>query len=118
MTNQQILDLYLWIAGMRDTALPVNVTYSFLRNKQILEPAATAIENCRLDIIRKYGEQDGDHYTVPADKVPDFQKELGDFLAIINDDIKLHKIKLSDLPDTSISIASLEALMPMIGEEE
>lgn len=118
MKNREIVNLYEGISALKFVEFPIQVTYAFLYNAQALEPYYNTIFKCRENIFKQYGilREDG-AYDIPEENREIAQQEL-DKLANIDNNINLRKVRLSDLPHTNISMVTLQAIMPMISEEE
>lgn len=116
MTNGEIVNLYEGLQSIKTIALPIQVTYVFLRDNQVLSPLYQAIMQCRDDLVRKYGapQEDGT-YTVPQENIGQFQEEINQ-LANIENQVELTKVSLSELSSLNLSMSELQAIMPIISE--
>lgn len=101
-----------------DCKLPVKINFYIHKNLNILVNEAESIDAMRLEIGKKYGTQDENGYLIDNSQLDAAQKELNDLMDI-DIDIKLHKIKLSEIPeDLELTSAQMEALMFLIDDEE
>ena len=110
MTNTEIYFLYEGLNKLRGLGInfPIRVGFNIVKNIKNLAKDYEAIEEARMDIIKKYEpleEKD-------IDKVNVELIELGN----ISNNIDLIYIKLDDIADLEIPLDILEAIAPIILE--
>lgn len=123
MTNIEIFQTYTalneLINNSADKKFPIAVSFKIMRNVSLLKPIYDDIDRSRTEIIKKYCEPNQDNpslYTVREGQSEPFNKEINE-LSNIDVPIELFKAKLEDFGDIELSLADMQALMPMIGEE-
>lgn len=123
MTNKEIFQLYTalneLINNSTDRKFPIAVSFKIMRNVSLLKPIYEDIEKTRGDIIQKYCSPQPENpgmYSVREDAQEDFNREINE-LSDIEVPIELIKVKLEDFGDIELSLADMQTLMPMIGEE-
>jgi len=96
----QIVNGYSALMAVGTEKMPIKPAYSLQRNMRLLQPEAEQFEKTRVDLIKtKYGKQgDGDSYTVSADQLPAFQKQIEELLSV-EIDVDVHTIKIVELSD-------------------
>lgn len=98
--------------------LPIKINFYLNKNKNTIIPLAQEIESERIAIVKKYGiEQEDYNYQVPADKLPQANKELQELFSLTQD-VTLYKVKLEDFGDINLTQGQMDALMFMIEEDE
>ncbi len=116
MKNSDIYSLYQILSNISSIKLPAKATFAIIRNLKIIEPIVKDIEDARIILFKKYGEEAEGVFHFPEDKVNIVDKELTS-LAETNIDILLVKVKESDLENLNLSIEEAKILLPMIEEE-
>lgn len=116
LTNKQVEALYDAIVTIQDAQFPVTIAFKLLKNKQTLQPIYEAIEQCRYEVIKKYGEITDNNYVIPAKFAEYYQAEMKQLYSETNEDIKLDKVQLP--VDSNCSIALLEALSPILDMDD
>ena len=121
MTNLEIYSYAdaLMSAFQKDMILPVKVNFYLQKNMTKLAEMGQEIEKARMDIVRKYGEEseDGQSYTVPADKVELANKELSDLFAL-EQEVKVNMISLDAFDHIDLTNAQVAAIAFMIDDSE
>jgi len=104
--------------------------YAVFKNKDVLKPEVNALVDVKLKIIEKYAKKGEDGkfifenvnkdtgigtYAIKNKK--EFEKEWAVYQKMLDEEveIKLHKIKLSDVPET-ITTQEMSAIFQMIQE--
>lgn len=103
-----------------DHSYPAKVNFCILQNKKTLTSLASAIEDSRIEIIKKYGELtdvESGQYTVPTNKIEEANKELQD-LFNISQDVQLLMLHIEDFGTCEMTLDQMDALMFMIEEEK
>ena len=97
------------LGELRDSRKALDVLF----NKELKD-----LEDFRLKLIKKYGEQDKDKnaFSVKDDKQADFYAEFGKLLDT-EVDIKFSKIPITELGDIKITPSQLALLDPFIKEK-
>lgn len=123
LTNTQIYSYAQNIQHFNETniSLPIRINFYIQKNISNILDEAISIEKSRNFIIKKYGHEDPDNqgtFIFDEDKIDIVQKELDD-LGSIEQNIKIHKIKLSELVNANVDINTniLQAIMFMIEDD-
>lgn len=121
MKNYEILSLFNGLrnlAGDNKRTFPGKIAFTFSRNIRKLHPIVEDIDKARTDIIMKYGvEVEPGKYSVPEQKQPPFEEEM-EALMNLEEEVSLSMIKFSDIETLSFSVSEMDALTPMISEED
>lgn len=117
MTNKEIFNLYeglYEISQDKELKFGVRISYTFAKNKNILQPYYDAIVDTRQKILEKYGEpQDNGDWYVSKEKMDIFMSEWNAFMEIENF-VNLEKVKIENLEGEKIGIKLMEKLLPVI----
>ncbi len=94
----KILDLINAAEAIKTTSgkeLPTKLSYWLSRLTTKIEKPLKTYEEKRMELFKKFGTLDGEkqQYSVPADKLPDFQKEILSLIEI-EEEITFEPIKL------------------------
>lgn len=123
LTNTQIYSYAQNIQHFNETniSLPIRINFYIQKNISNILDEAISIEKSRNFIIKKYGHEDPNNpetFIFDDDKVDIVQKELDD-LGSIEQNIKIYKIKLSELVNANVDINTnnLQAIMFMIDDD-
>lgn len=118
--TQEIFALYELLNGnaeINQNKMAVSTAYKLIRNKKKLETEYYNIIEMRDSIVRSYGEPDEEgKVTIPKDKIEEANKKLYD-LQMIEYDIDLQPINLSELENLEVSLSTIEILDPIIEED-
>lgn len=121
MKNYEILDLFTGLRTLAGDALrvfPGKVAFAFSRNLKKLQPIVEDIDKARTSVIKKYGiEVEPERYNIPEEKQEAFSNEM-DALMNVQEEVTLSMVKYSDIENLSFSIGEIDAITPMISEEE
>ena len=121
LTNVQIYNYSMALLSEFDTncniKLPVKINFFLQKNIQVMKELAQEIEQARVKIASAYGvlSEDGESYSIPADKTAEVQKELNDLL-LLEQDVEIRTFKLDDFSDIDLTFKQMNALMFMIEE--
>lgn len=93
----------------------VKVGYKMIQNKNELEHKTKSFVEMRENIIKKYAvdgviEPTNEHYNDAINEISEIGNE--------ECDINLKKIKLDDIGDVELTLADMDALSPMIDDDE
>ena len=117
MKNKDIFNLYeglYEISQDKELKFGIRVSYTFAKNKNLLQPYYDAIIDTRQKILKKYGEpQDNGDWHVNKEKMDIFMSEWNAFMEIENF-ISLEKVRIEDLEGEKIGIDLMEKLLPII----
>lgn len=96
------------------TYIPVIYNFYIQKNIKKLFDLAEEIETCRMSIINKYGEDDGNgKVQIKNELLQTAQTEL-QHLASISQSVELYTIPLHAIAELSLTTGELRSLMPMI----
>lgn len=121
LTNIQIYNYSMALLSEFDTncniKLPVKINFFLQKNIQVIKELAQEIEQARVKIASAYGvlSEDGESYSIPADKTAEVQKELNDLL-LLEQEVEIRTFKLDDFSDIDLTFKQMNALMFMIEE--
>lgn len=123
LTNSQIYSYAQNFQNFNETniSLPIRINFYIQKNISNITNEAISIEKSRNFIIKKYGKEDPKNpgtFIFDDDKIDIAQKEL-DELGSIEQNIKIYKIKLSELVNANLDINTdnLQAIMFMIDDD-
>lgn len=122
MTNKEIFSIFEGLTNLRQDAsmrLPARSMFALSQDFRILQPIVEDIQTTRTELLNKYGTPDKEQPTtfqIPPENRDILMKEL-DQLDAVENDVKLHKIKLADLEDVSLSFETMDSLFSIIEEE-
>lgn len=121
MKNYEILDLFTGLRTLaRDNSrtFPGKIAYTFSRNLRKLQPIVEDIDRARTTVIKKYGvEVEPEKYNIPEQEQEHFSNEM-DALMNVEEEVSLSMIKFADIENLSFSVSEIDALTPMISEED
>ena len=120
MTNFQIYDYGQKLSIFNDSniKMPVRINFYLQKNIQLIQSACKEVEQARLHIGSQFGvlKADGTGYDIPAEKIPEANKELQD-LFNLEQNIPLHIFKLSDFDGIELTYQQMSAIMFMVEED-
>ena len=119
MTNKELLNIYNALQEIKTTAFPAKISYTLVRSKNQMEPIMRAYTTAQREALVKYAEpvpEEFEQYYAPAQDSP-YWKEIED-LDNMKVDIELPHFLLKDIENIDISLQVMNALMPMIEEED
>jgi hypothetical protein len=98
--------------------MPVRINFYLQKNIQLIQQAATEIEQARLNIGAHFGSlnDEGTGYDVPAQNIGKANQELND-LFNLEQDIPIHIFKLSDFDGIELTYQQMSAIMFMVEED-
>lgn len=114
LTNEEIYSLYLSLKDIRPIKFPIKVGFALTKNIKTLTPLVESIEEIRLEIIRSMGIE-SDY--VPADKRDELNSKLTE-LSLIENEVSLSGIKISELGSAELTLETLEYLYPILDDSE
>lgn len=121
MKNFEILDLFMGLrnlAGDASRTFPGKIAFAFSRNLKKLQPIVEDIDKARAEVIKKYGvEVEPEKYNIPEQAQAQFSDEM-DALMDVEEEVTLSMIKFTDIENLSFSVGEIDALTPMISEED
>ena len=107
LTNAQIYHYALKLNSLQGSLiLPVKANFYIHKNINTLFSLAQEIETERKRIESEYAN-DENAYDIAIQELSDIEQ-----------DVKIYKIKIEELKDTSLSLEQMDALMFMIEEED
>lgn len=98
--------------------MPVRINFYLQKNIQLIQQAATEVEQMRLSIGAEFGvpTADGTGYNIPDDKITEVNLELQDLYSL-QQDIPIHMFKLSDFDGIELTYQQMSAIMFMVEED-
>lgn len=120
LTNTQI---YLYAQKLNNVFqntnifLPARINFYIQKNKNTILALSEEIEQIRINIFQKYGENtENGLLVIPPEKIQAAQQELDDLLAI-EQEVNILKFSIEKFTDDiSLSMEQMEAIMFMIEE--
>lgn len=122
MKNKEIMVVFEGLQNARnDTSIKFSArtTFAIVKNMKMLESIVDALIESRNQLLQKLGVPDESNpgsYFIPEENREILTKEL-ETLDSIENEIKFQKIKWEDIKNLNLSIQAMEALYPMIEEE-
>lgn len=98
--------------------LKAKTSFALAMNIKALSEPIHTFENVKNDLVRKYGEKEGeDSYVVNRDS-KNFDKFVEEYSSLMETetDVKIKKIKIDELDDTGLTPNEFIAISFMIGE--
>ena len=121
MTNKQIYEYgkKLAIFSECNSKLPVRISFYLQKNIQLIQQAASEIDQARLGIGAKYGipNEDGNGYDIPQENVAEANRELNELFEL-EQEVNIHKFKIDDFADIELTYKEMSAIMFMIEDDE
>lgn len=118
MKLSQLLQIAPSLQALGAMKLPVKVAFRVGTALTNVKPVMATFDEARMKLFQEHGTlgEDGQTYTVPAEKVGVFNEQ---FSALTEEDctVTLPKIKLSEMGDVSIEPQHLAALSEMFVDE-
>lgn len=122
MTNKEIMNMYDGLQNAkqdRNFNFPAKTTFAIVKNLKLIEPIVEALIQAKNQILSELGTESeqnpGEFYIPPANRA-ELAKQM-ETIDNIDNEVALHKIKWEDIEDFNLSIQAMEALYPMIEEE-
>ncbi len=122
MKNKEIMVVFEGLQNARnDTSIKFSArtTFAIVKNMKMLESIIDALIESKNQLLQKLGVPDESNpgsYFIPEENREILTKEL-ETLDSIENEIKFQKIKWEDIKNLNLSIQAMEALYPMIEEE-
>lgn len=122
MKNKEIMVVFEGLQNARnDTSIKFSArtTFAIVKNMKMLESIVDALIESKNQLLQKLGVPDESNpgsYFIPEENREILTKEL-ETLDSIENEIKFQKIKWEDIKNLNLSIQAMEALYPMIEEE-
>ena len=122
MKNKEIMTIYEGLQKARsDTNIKFSArtTFIIVCNIKMLEPIIEALVESKNELLQKFGTPQASNpgsYFIPEENRVVLSKEL-ETLDSMDTEVKFQKIKWEDIEDLNLSIQIMEALYPMIEEE-
>ena len=119
-TNQEIYSIilaYNQAFGEMKDYIPAKVNFYMQSNIKKLAAAAEEIDAARMEIVKHYGEEVEDGYSIPQEKLEAAEKELTELFAI-EQEIEIKKFNIDDFGDkVELTMPQMQAIMFMIEED-
>ena len=119
MTN---IDIYVAFTKISenfkgDEVLPVKLNFYLQKNNKVLMEAAKEIEESRIAIGKKYGEESDGGYVIPDEKIAEANAEYEELMTC-EQELNICTISIDKIPDDlELTTAQMDALSYMIVEE-
>ena len=120
MLNKDIITTYTNLASLRESSqqrFPARVSFAITRNIRLLQPIVEDFDASRRELILQYGTPTGEDDQYIINDIPAFNKEASD-LENADTEVNLTKINISDIESLDLTVQEMDALYPMIREEE
>lgn len=116
LTNRKIINTKDALAKMLNTSLPIKQAYHIKKTAESIKRQILFIEGQRVDLVKKYGEKDGDNYKiVDTKKETAFFKEYNAILDI-NEEIDVRELSIDELEQVELTPNEFETIEFMIKE--
>lgn len=118
LTNRQVIQVFesLYQIKQSNIQLPFKLSFTLTKNYKELEDLYCIIVEHKKNIYLKYGQTQNNQIIIEQDKVPEYTKEINEFLDIQNT-VNITKLKLDDFNDTiQLSIEMMEGLYEIIDD--
>lgn len=119
MKNGDVLNLYQTIQELvqdRNLKFNIQVGYTLLKNKAILENEAKIIYEARCQILEEYGQLEGNVYKIPSEKIDEANLKIQELMEIENEIGEKLKIISFDQIEENLRLDQIEGLMPILNE--
>ena len=124
LTNQEMLNSIGGISKLLNEELPIGASFALSKNVRNIENALEPFESERRRLIERYSIKDenneivreGNSVRIAEEHVETWTNSIKE-LKMIEQDIEISEIKLSDISDVKISVAELRSIEFMIVQE-
>lgn len=123
MTNEQIyLTAEMLVNNFnkntKNIYLPAKINFFLQKNINLILQLSKEIEESRLNIARQYGTLNSEQtaFIISEEKEKEANLELQDLLSLTQE-VNIHKLKLNDFENISLSFDQMSAILFMIDEE-
>lgn len=123
MTNEQIyLTAEMLVNNFnkntKNIYLPAKINFFLQKNINLILQLSKEIEESRLNIARQYGTLNSEQtaFIISGEKEKEANLELQDLLSLTQE-VNIHKLKLNDFENISLSFDQMSAILFMIDEE-
>ena len=123
MTNEQIyLTAEMLVNNFnkntKNIYLPAKINFFLQKNINLILQLSKEIEESRLNIARQYGTLNSEQtaFIISEEKEKKANLELQDLLSLTQE-VNIHKLKLNDFENISLSFDQMSAILFMIDEE-
>ena len=120
LVNNRIYEYSRQLIAFNDCniKMPVRINFYLQKNIQLIQQAATEIDNMRMSIGAQFGTPslNGIGYDIPAENVEAANAELND-LFNLEQEIPIHIFKLSDFDGIELTYQQMSAIMFMMEED-
>lgn len=116
LTNKQVVKASDALAKMLNTSLPVRQAYSIKKTAESIKKQILFIEEQRIELVKKYGEKDGDNYKIVDKKKENlFYKDYNELLNL-KEDIDVRQLGITELDGVELTPNEFETIEFMIKE--
>lgn len=112
LTNNTVFNSFNSLAKLYNTDLPVMTAYTLKKNFEILNSQAQFINECRNDLINKYGH-DGQIEESDTEALENFTKDFTQILSV-EEEFDITPISITELRDAKLTANDLDILSFMI----
>lgn len=124
LTNQEMLNSIGGISKLLNEELPIGASFALSKNVRNIENALEPFESERRRLIERYSIKDenneiireGNSVRIAEEHVETWNNSIKE-LKMIEQDIEISEIKLSDISHVKISVAELRSIEFMIVQE-
>lgn len=102
LKNETVFNAKESILKLKGSNLPIRIMVKVNKTARATLDQYSFIENCRQDLVRKYGEQKDDGFYVnkeDEEKIGKFYEEFKELLEC-EEEIDVRKVPIEDLPET------------------
>lgn len=102
LKNETVYNAKSSIEKLKGSTLPIRIMVKVNKTASAILDQYSFIENCRQDLVRKYGEQKDDGFYVnkeDEEKIGKFYEEFKELLEC-EEEIDVRKVPIEDLPET------------------
>ncbi len=125
MINNKILEMYNSLTDLQkktDLILPIRVSYTIIRNINMLQPIIEDIDKMRLSILEKYGKQKSAEdnrveYEIAKENLETVGAQLTDLLSV-DTPFEPVTIALEDIDNCTLTIEEVNKLYCIIKNSE
>jgi hypothetical protein len=97
-------------AAIAQAALPIKVSYAVMKNLKKLVSELEDMEKVRVDLVKKYGVDDGKGiFNVTKENIDTFEKEYAEFLAQ-EVELDIWKIPFSKISESTVKLTPQQML--------
>ncbi|MCC8039174.1 MAG: hypothetical protein LIP02_13730 [Bacteroidales bacterium] len=112
MTNAEMDSAVQAMSNLHETG---KLGYAIARNLRILKTECTEYLQLKAELFEELGDRDGNQYSIPPDKIPEYIERLGD-IPSIDHEVNLYTITEEEFLSGTLTSDQMEALLFMVQE--